>query len=247
MITSLKAAAAIVKFKLYEMAISVHYDCRLRVGQANKEIHSDVTDEQLFGRMVAQMFGDTVRLSSSLLDKWDTDTDFRLKTNNNIFESADPVFKNGFCTNFLLNALHLTSRNPRHTSHVVCIFLSLGTELGGAKTLDGFRVYPISSISLTSEDLVSDEPGQLHQEDQDKLTTNEEIDNEGILSYSIPVILETFSPKKRAIDYTIVSTKLVKKVWPAHKQQKCDNAAIAAFEELKKIEFLQVESPDLNQ
>lgn len=233
MVRRLKAPAAIIKFKSYEMALQLSYHCKLAGDDESKYIRRHMTDEQLVRSMVDSMFGYTVHLSSSLLDKWRTD--IRIKRNSNVLKSTEQAIQNRFCSDFLLNALYLTSKKPRHTSHVVCIYLSLGTELGEVTALEDFRVHPISSMLW-------------NEENRDNLTANEVMDDDGIPFYRIPVVFLTRIPiTKLMIASTIIAKSHVKKVWSANKQHKCDNAAIAAFEEMKKIELLQVESPDLNQ
>jgi hypothetical protein len=86
----------------------------------------------------------------------------------------------------------------------------------------------------------------VHSYHKEKLfVTNEKASSDGS-SYTLPVLFHDLSFALHNIIITVsVTREGIPKLWPAHKQFKCDTAAKDRSDELKAtVHFAPVESPD---
>ena len=179
---------------------------------------------------------DSISLSSSIFEKWDPQMQHA-----NIAASLEKIKSQGEenFEKFLLHALHLPSKKPRHKTHVILVAADLGLGYGELHCLESFVVKPLDvALGGLQHGLSAEEVEQIKKEELNLGRRRSENPN----CYYIPVLFLFKSPVHYIMPNLITFPK-ARKQWPPHK---CDRIAAAAFEKLKLLPMPKVQSPDLN-
>jgi hypothetical protein len=145
---------------------------------------------------------------------------------------------------FLTNALWIESKKSRHKTHVITIDMSLGYGLGEIKSLDSYRVRPLTEVSslLQEAGILTPEVQQwLDLEHNPELLQSRKQYPNNVL---VPVL---FYCSRTKVGFTSPNMMEVSPNRNKNNSTKqCDKKANAAFQKLQKVRFPSVHSPELH-